>query len=87
MGTKRNPGKFDCHSNAMPDEPLFTLLARDPDFYRLVRKWAKRRARDVECGLRPVGDLQMVEEARRIASAGQRWRRVNEGLWRVLGRE
>ena len=26
MGTKNNPGKFDCYANAKPDEPLFVLL-------------------------------------------------------------
>lgn len=82
MGTKRNPGSFDCHANALPDEPLFTLLARDPDFCRLVRKWAKRREADVRCGLRPAGDAAMVTEARITANAGRRWRIANDGLWR-----
>lgn len=29
MGTKNNPGAFDCYANAEPDEPMFVLLARD----------------------------------------------------------
>ena len=29
MGTKNNPGQFDCYRNAEPDEPMFVLLARD----------------------------------------------------------
>jgi hypothetical protein len=82
MGTKQNPGAFDCHAKALPDEPQFTLLARDPDFSRLVRKWARRREADVLCGLRPVDDLGMVTEARRTADAGRRWRVANDGLWR-----
>ena len=30
MATKTKPGAFDCYSKAEPDEPVFTLLARDP---------------------------------------------------------
>lgn len=42
MGTKLNPGKFDCHANAAADEPLFTLLARDETAPGVVRQWASR---------------------------------------------
>lgn len=40
MGTKTNPGKFDCYEAAAPDEPMFVLLARDPLAPYLVRLWA-----------------------------------------------
>lgn len=43
MGTKNNPGKFDCYANADPDEPMFVLLARDPLASDLVLLWAERR--------------------------------------------
>ena len=43
MGTKNNPGEYDCYANAEPDEPMFILLARDPDAPALVRQWAKAR--------------------------------------------
>lgn len=23
MGSKTNPGQFDCYANALPDEPMF----------------------------------------------------------------
>ena len=26
---KENPGRFDCYANALPDEPMFVLLARE----------------------------------------------------------
>lgn len=29
MGTKNQPGSFDCYANAKGDEPLFVLLGRD----------------------------------------------------------
>lgn len=43
MGTKNNPGKFDCYENAEPDEPMFILLARDPCAAALVDLWVEMR--------------------------------------------
>lgn len=82
MGTKNNPGRFDCHAKALPDEPVFTLLARDPDFYRLVMDWAQQREFDVWCGRCPPEDMDMVKEARQCALDGQVWRRGADGKWR-----
>ena len=48
MGTKRNPGAFDCYDKADPDEPMFVLLARDRHAALLVELWAILRARDNE---------------------------------------
>ena len=36
MRTKNVPSKFDCYVHALPDEPMFTLLGRDPEFKSLV---------------------------------------------------
>lgn len=44
MGTKKNPGKFDCYDSAEPDEPLFVLLGRDDLAPFLVQIWAMMRA-------------------------------------------
>jgi len=41
MGTKNNPGNYDCYENAEPDEPMFVLLARDPLAPFLVRLWVE----------------------------------------------
>lgn len=43
MGTKNNPGPFDCYSKADPDEPMFVLLGRDPLAPFLVSLWASLR--------------------------------------------
>lgn len=43
MGTKTFPGMFDCYAEAESDEPLFTLLARDPLAPHLVKMWAMMR--------------------------------------------
>ncbi len=83
MATKQTPGQFDCYANALPDEPMFVLLARDPDFRRLVQKWAKRRRRDCAAGLRPMSDMKMVQAALDTALAGEMWRRANDGKWRT----
>jgi hypothetical protein len=83
MGTKNQPGKYDCYANALPDEPIFILLARDPDFYRLVNEWADKRDRDIQCGERPASDGPLVAEARLCAAQGAHWRRVNLGAWRA----
>lgn len=47
MATKENPGEFDCYEHAKPDEPLFVLLARDPNAADLVRLWAAMRQQNV----------------------------------------
>lgn len=43
LGTKNNPGAYDCYANAEPDEPMFVLLGRDTDAPALVRLWALMR--------------------------------------------
>lgn len=82
MGTKENPGKFNCYENALPDEPMFVMLARDPEFFELVCQWAEKRQKDIDCGERPITDQHMVFEAFDCARAGQIWRKQNYGKWR-----
>lgn len=43
MGTKNNPGQYDCYSKADPDEPIFVLRGSDPVASGLVRDWVQRR--------------------------------------------
>lgn len=86
MATKENPGRFDCYSNALPDEPMFILLARDPDFQRIVRDWAHKRQLAINCGARPESDLAAVQEALLCADAGADWRAKNIGKWRRAGK-
>jgi hypothetical protein len=68
MGTKNNPGDFDCYANAEPDEPMFILLGRDPFAPKLVDLWASSRAIDGE-------DRTKVDEAFACASAMRDWLR------------
>lgn len=84
MGSKNEPGKFDCYENAMPDEPMFILLARDPDAPRLVREWADGRMADIRASKRPPSDVAMVDEALKCSEAMEKWRAANDGKWRAL---
>lgn len=68
MGTKLNPGRFDCYANAKPDEPMFILLARDPQAPTLVRLWAASRVTAEGC-------TDKVEEALRLADAMDDWKK------------
>ena len=43
MGTKNDPGPFDCYVEADGDEPLFVLRAKDPLAADLVRLWVTMR--------------------------------------------
>jgi hypothetical protein len=66
MGTKNNPGAFDCYANAHPDEPMFVLLARDKHAPSLVCLWADLRALTGE-------DPAKVNEARECAEGMVLW--------------
>jgi hypothetical protein len=67
MGTKRNPGRYDCYAAAEPDEPMFVLLARDQYAPLLVREWARCRWLD--------GDREKAMEADECAKAMEEWQR------------
>ena len=63
MGTKNNPGKFDCLSKAEPDEPMFILLGRDPTAPLVVTFW-----RALKLVMRANGDSQTSDEKLREAT-------------------
>lgn len=71
MGTKNNPGNFDCYANAEPDEPMFVLLARDPLAPILVELWASLRAH-------AAGNPSKVAEARTCAESMRVWRAAKD---------
>jgi hypothetical protein len=77
MGTKNNPGKFDCYAKAEPDEPMFILLARDISAPATVEKWAEYRRGLVLIDERPESDLVMVAEALDCAERMRAWRDKN----------
>jgi hypothetical protein len=40
MGTKNNPGPYNCYAHAEPDEPIFVLRGKDPAAHIVVAFWA-----------------------------------------------
>lgn len=83
MGTKNNPGKFDCYDNADPDEPMFIILGRDVHGASAVRKWANDREAFIKAGLKPTDDMRMVWEARECADAMEAYRLAYEAKKRA----
>ena len=91
MGTKNNPGKFDCYANAEPNEPMFVLLARDRLAGHLVSLWSKVRYGDPEAAqvvfndmlVKHLGhyqvapDVPKAEEAMDCSLAMFAWREAN----------
>lgn len=71
--------KFDGWEKAEPDEPTFTLLARDRRAPHIIKQWAYERQRDIATGRKPESDMEQVTEARRIAVAMENWFRENRG--------
>jgi hypothetical protein len=82
MGTKLQELRNGCFANAMDDEPMFVLLARDPNAPAQVREWADQREHDINAGRRPTTDRAQVAEARQCADNMERWREENDGAWR-----
>ena len=82
MGTKSNPGKFDCYFKAGDDEPLFVLRAKDPLAANIVRRWADsyqlRKEIDNSKGHGPeeLTEIQRerLNEALAVADAMDEWR-------------
>lgn len=72
----------DCYHRKLPDEPHFTLLARDPMFAAMVRQWADYRGQLIACGELPESDREQVLNARMIAADGIEWRYRHNGEWR-----
>lgn len=77
MGTKNTPSQFDCYAAAEPDEPYFTLLARDDSAPDLVDQWADARESAIRLGLKPTSDAEKVAEARACAEDMRAWRRMH----------
>lgn len=83
MGTKSNPLPGDCYSRALPDEPLFTLLARDPTAPACVAFWATNREAMIKRGDAPESDDRIISEARAWQHSAKVWRLEAKGKWRL----
>ena len=85
MGTRNNPGKYDCYAAAAADEPMFVLLARDKSAPEIVRSWArayelrKSIENSVGDGPEPLTPDQIAKfnEAMRCADTMEKWKSCN----------
>lgn len=80
MGTKNNPGSYDCYANAEPDEPMFVLLGRDVCGPEAVRRWVETR---ISRGKNKLTDAKM-QEALDCADAMVKWRERRKRSYRKL---
>lgn len=75
MSTKNHPSIFNCYKAALPDEPMFVMLARDPAAPATLRYWVEQR--------RLLGKVATEDDQERIAEAiglayrMENWRTVN----------
>lgn len=86
MGTKENPGEFDCYANALPDEPMFVLLARDELAPSVVATWAARyrhQKEQMNGGLMTPTHQKKHDEALHCALKMGEWRARNPGPYKV----
>ena len=84
MGTKSNPGVFDCYAEAGPDEPIFVLRSTDASAPDAVMHWAGtyelrkqlENGNDNGPGTLTARQQEKVDEARECARAMKRWRKA-----------
>lgn len=66
MSTKANPGPNSCYERALPDEPIFTLLGRDPAASFTILFWCKLRELMGK-------DAAQIDEAQACVAAMRDW--------------
>lgn len=84
MGTKIDGDT--CYAAALPDEPMFVLLGRDPQAPQIVRAWAAQRLALVYGSQRPASDIAKAREAQRLADRMVEWRNNAAESWRDQGK-
>ena len=75
MGTRNNPGAFNCYAAALPDEEIFTVLARDPAMPATILFWVGERSRLGK--IETEEDCIRLEQATEIARKARKWRQDN----------
>lgn len=82
MGTKKDPGPFDCYTTAEADEPIFTLKASDPVFSKVIEHWLRERQLHFFMEGTPITEKEREkrEEARKVIGQGIAWQLARELL-------
>ena len=79
----------DCYLKAIPGEPRFTLLARDPSAPIAIHAWVKERRTHLIKNSDNIDPKEEKEEFRKLQEADEianemiEWRMENEGKWRI----
>lgn len=61
MGTKKNPGKFDCYKEAADDEPLFIIRGSDSTAGALIVLWRALKKQLREDGKSTISNDRLEE--------------------------
>jgi hypothetical protein len=72
MGTKNNPGKYDCYAKLEPDEPYFLLRGKDPIGWLVVKVWVALRMVLAD-DLLPTEYAEKLNEAKAAAAQMKDW--------------
>ena len=75
MGTKNNPGDYDCYAAARHDEPVFTLRAHDELAPTIVRIWAIMYLKDKRETTPTSEQDRKYHEALKCAEDMEKWHR------------
>lgn len=85
ISTKEHPSPYDGMERALAGEPVFTLIARDPDAPSAVRHWSDTRRTRITSAIVDLGhdpvpeewkdDLRRCSEADVVADDMERWRK------------
>lgn len=78
MGTKQNPGQFDCMDKIAQDEPFFVLRATDPIGAHVVRYW-------VEHAHAAGHEAEKIMEASMCADDMDTWRSMKQTQDEAIG--
>lgn len=71
-----------CYDAALPDEPMFVLLARDESAPKFVREWCAIRQSLISAGIKPESDQAQIDEAYALADRMEAWRASANEAWR-----
>lgn len=76
VNTKTHPGMFRCYEAALPDEPMFVILGRDPAGPATLEYWAQQRIQQ--------GKVHEPDDRDRIKAAVDEARDMAEWRQRML---
>ena len=74
MGTKNNPGPYDCYAKLEADEPYFVLRGKDPIGWLIVKLWVRIRTTiALGAGSLPEEYSAKLDEASATAEKMKQW--------------